>query len=98
MSSTQVAVRFGDELLRDLDWLVVHGDYGNRAEAIRAALAQVIDVERRREIGEQIAEGYRRIPETDDELAWLDRRDLFPGLPADEWDDVDWKAWARGAG
>ncbi|HWL43777.1 MAG TPA: hypothetical protein VNQ73_12600 [Ilumatobacter sp.] len=88
MSSTQVAVRCNDQLLRDLDWLVIRCDYENRAEAIRAALQQVIDAERRREIGEQIAEGYRRIPQTDDEFVKSD----LAHMDAEE-GSFDWSDW-----
>ncbi|WP_420625037.1 hypothetical protein [Candidatus Poriferisodalis sp.] len=39
------------------------------AIAVRRALEDMID-SRRRRVGESIAEAYRRIPETDDELRW----------------------------
>lgn len=87
MGTTQVAVRMSDELLASLDWLVVRCDYENRADAIRAALEELARRERSREIGEQIAEGYRRIPQTPDELA-------PPHFGAwDALDDEDWTDW-----
>jgi metal-responsive CopG/Arc/MetJ family transcriptional regulator len=67
--STQLAIRLPDDLLRDLDWLILRLNYDSRAEAMRDALVKLIDQERRREIGEQIAEGYRRMPQTDEEIA-----------------------------
>ncbi len=85
MSTTQVAVRLDDELLASLDWLVVRCSYENRAEAIRSALEELARRERSREIGEQIAEGYRRIPQTQEEIDWADSGG-FPGLS----DDDDW--------
>ena len=67
--STQLAIRLPDELLHDLDWLILRLNYDSRAEAMRDALVKLIDQERRREIGEQIAEGYRRMPQTEEEIA-----------------------------
>lgn len=87
MGTTQVAVRLDDELLERLDWLVARCSYENRAEAIRSALEELAKRERSRQIGEQIAEGYRRIPQTPDELIGTVRGG-FPGLD----DDDDWSA------
>jgi metal-responsive CopG/Arc/MetJ family transcriptional regulator len=67
--STQLAIRLPDDLLRDLDWVILRLNYDSRAEAMRDALIKLIDQERRREIGEQIAEGYRRMPQTEEEIA-----------------------------
>ncbi len=36
---------------------------------MRAALEELVDEERRREVGERIAEGYLRIPQDDEEVA-----------------------------
>ena len=81
---TQVAVRMNDELLGDLDWLVVRCAFENRAEAIRAALAELIKRERNREIDEQIVAAYTAMPQTADEVEWTGSRG-FPGLPDDDW-------------
>jgi Arc/MetJ-type ribon-helix-helix transcriptional regulator len=67
--STQIAVRLSDELIVELDGLVQSGDYESRAEVVRRGLEIVIDLERRRRIGEAIVHGYERVPQTDDELA-----------------------------
>ena len=67
--STQLAIRLPDDLLRDLDWVILRLNYDSRAAAMRDALVKLIDQERRREIGEQIAEGYRRMPQTEEEIA-----------------------------
>lgn len=83
-----------DELLRDLDWLVVRCEFDNRAEAIRTALVEFARHERQREAGEQIAAGYRRIPQTEEEIGLAGSRG-FPGLPDDEWDDVDFSEWGN---
>jgi Arc/MetJ-type ribon-helix-helix transcriptional regulator len=82
---TQVAVRMTDELLGDLDWLVVRCDFENRAEAIRAALTELVKRERDREIDERIVAAYTAMPQTDDEV-----------IPADlsVWDDLDDEDWS----
>ena len=82
--STQLAIRLPDDLLRDLDWVVLRLNYDSRTEAMRDALVRLIDQERRRAIGEQIAEGYRRMPQTEEEMA---------DIPYQSWDldgDDDW--------
>ena len=59
-------------------------NYDSRAEVMREALVRLIDEERRRQIGEQIAEGYRRMPQTEEEMA---------DIPFQSWDldgDDDW--------
>jgi metal-responsive CopG/Arc/MetJ family transcriptional regulator len=81
---TQLAIRLPDDLLRDLDWVVIRLNYDSRTEAMRDALVRLIDQERRREIGEQIAEGYRRMPQTEEEMA---------DIPFQSWEldgDEDW--------
>lgn len=87
---TQLAIRLPEDLLRDLDWLVIRMEYSSRTEAMRETLLKAIDAERRREIGEKIAEGYRRIPQTDDEVAQAD-------FHFREWQkitpDEDWEGW-----
>lgn len=76
-----------DELLRGLDWLVVRCDYDNRAEALRDALQRLIKAERDRQIGEQIAESYRRMPQGPDEV-------IPPDFSVwDRLDDDDWSDW-----
>jgi Arc/MetJ-type ribon-helix-helix transcriptional regulator len=65
----QIAVRIPDELADALDDIVATGKFESRAEAVRSALVVFLDVERRRRIGEAIAEGYRRIPQTDEEIS-----------------------------
>ena len=66
--STQIAVRIPDELIVELDLLVHEGPFESRADAVRRALEALVDLERRRRTGEAIAEGYRRVPQTDEDL------------------------------
>ena len=85
--STQVAVRLDDQLLRDLDWLVVRCSFENRAEAIRAALSELTERERQRDIDERIVAAYTAMPQTADEVEWAGSRG-FPGLPDEDWSDL----------
>ena len=74
-------------MLRDLDWVVVRCDFENRAEAVRAAIAEFAKRERDREIDERIVAAYTAMPQTADEIAGAGSRG-FPGLA-----DEDWSEW-----
>ena len=67
--SEQIAVRIPDGLAESLEDLVARGRFETKADAIRTALEALVDAERRGRIGELIADGYRRIPQDDDEVA-----------------------------
>lgn len=67
--SEQVAIRLPDQQLAFIDELVGGGRFPSRAEAIRTAIAAMIDAEHRRALGRRIVEGYERTPQTDQELA-----------------------------
>ena len=69
---TQVIARVPEELAAALDRLVESGAFGSRSDAVREALAQLVDRHRRADVGRRIVDGYRRLPQTDDELAWSD--------------------------
>ena len=87
MATTQVAVRLENNLIDELDWLIGRRDYENRAEAIRAAIAHAVRVEREREIDERIIDGYTRIPQRPDEI-------IPPDFTVwDALDEEDWAGW-----
>lgn len=65
----QFAIRMSDELARSLDELVSTGRFATRAEAVRTAIEQLLDTERRHEIGRRIVQGYTDVPQTDAEVA-----------------------------
>jgi Arc/MetJ-type ribon-helix-helix transcriptional regulator len=65
----QFAIRMSDELASSLDELVSSGRFATRAEAVRAAIQQLLDAERRADIGRRIVQGYTDIPQTDAEVA-----------------------------
>jgi len=69
---TQVVTRVPEDVLRELDKLVESGDFESRSDAVREALLQLIDKHRREQIGRQIVKGYKRIPQTDDEVLWAE--------------------------
>jgi Arc/MetJ-type ribon-helix-helix transcriptional regulator len=88
--SPQIAVRVDQRLVEQLEELVAEGRFETKADAIRTAIEALVDVERRRKIGEAIVEGYRRIPQDiDPDLeATLDHHlhDLLADLEAEEGD------------
>jgi len=71
--SEQIAVRIPDQLARELDLAVASGGYSSRAEAVRLAITSLVDTERRRRVGAAIAEGYRRQPQSDEDVAVAER-------------------------
>ena len=68
----QLITRVDDDLVAQLDAIVASGEADSRSDAVRRALEAMIDQRRRRLIGEAIADGYRRVPETDEELLWAE--------------------------
>jgi Arc/MetJ-type ribon-helix-helix transcriptional regulator len=68
----QLVTRVPDEIVAAIDDLVEQGVFASRSDAVRAALVDVIDRRRRIALGEAIVDGYRRVPQTDDEVSWPD--------------------------
>lgn len=68
----QLVTRVPDDVMAAIDKLVQEGVFPSRSEAVRAGLAGVIERERRETVGRAIAEGYRRMPQSGDDLAWTD--------------------------
>lgn len=69
---TQLVTRVDDELLASVDELIAQGDVASRSEAVRDGLRRLIDDTRRRRIGQAIIDGYRAVPQADDEGGWSD--------------------------
>jgi len=63
----QLVTRIDDDLLAGIDELVRDGVAVSRSDAVRMGLEQLIDRSRRRKIGSQISDAYRRFPQTDAE-------------------------------
>jgi Arc/MetJ-type ribon-helix-helix transcriptional regulator len=68
----QLVTRVDATLIDGVDELIAAGVVATRSDAVRLGLQRLIDRHRRDEIGRQIVEGYERIPETEEELAWAD--------------------------
>jgi Arc/MetJ-type ribon-helix-helix transcriptional regulator len=66
----QIALRIPDELVEQLDIVVAEGRYPTRTDAVRAAIQELAERERRRRIDAAIVDGYTRIPPTAAEEAW----------------------------
>ncbi len=66
--SEQIAVRIPDGLAESLEELVASGRYETKADAVRSALESLVESERRRRIGGLIVDGYRRVPQDEQEL------------------------------
>jgi len=70
--ATQLVTRVPDALAEAVDALVEGGAFGSRSDVVRAGLEAVVDRARRDAIGRAIADGYRRTPQDEDDLAWAD--------------------------
>lgn len=66
--STQLAIRVTKDQLKALDAFAAFRGYANRAEAIRAALADAIAQADSEAIDASYRRGYTEIPETPQEL------------------------------
>lgn len=78
----QLVTRIDDELAEAVDRLVEHGTVASRADAVRVGLRHLVDQHRRSAIAADIVDGYRRAPQTDAEIAWVD--DATASMIADE--------------
>jgi Arc/MetJ-type ribon-helix-helix transcriptional regulator len=68
----QFVTRIDDPLAEAVDTMVEAGFVANRSEAVRKGLEQLVDRFRRDRTGDQIVEGYRRHPQTEQEVGWAD--------------------------
>jgi Arc/MetJ-type ribon-helix-helix transcriptional regulator len=64
-----ITVRMSEDRVQAIDELVTAGRASRAAVIVEAIDRLVADLERER-IDREIVEGYRRIPQTDEELAW----------------------------
>lgn len=88
MSNTQqIAVRVTVRQLEMLDWLVVEGDFENRAEVVRVAIEEMARAKRREETARRDIEAYTRYPETAEEIA----RSYSAGVASIE--EEPWEKW-----
>jgi len=64
-----VALRLPDEMIVVIDGLVSEGSFSTRTDVIKQALERLFAALERERIDQAIIEGYRRIPETQEEMA-----------------------------
>ena len=84
---TQIAVKLPDALVRELDELVAQGLFPSRSSAVRRAVEVIVAGQRRDALERAYADGYRREPESDRELAEAKR---LAQLTIDE---EPWEKW-----
>jgi Arc/MetJ-type ribon-helix-helix transcriptional regulator len=70
--TVQLVTRVPDDLAAAIDELVREGVFESRSEAVRAGLGAMIDRRQRAAVGRAITDGYRRLPQAGDDLAWSD--------------------------
>lgn len=70
--TVQLVSRVPDEVVAAVDELVREGVFDSRSDAVRAGLAAVVEHRRRLVLGHAIVEGYRRVPQLEDDLSWSD--------------------------
>lgn len=67
---SQIVARIEEDLVRQVDQLVENGTFESRSEAVRVALAGLVETYRRQRIGDQIVAGYTAQPQ--DATWWTD--------------------------
>ncbi len=79
----RLVTRIDDDLTAQLDAYIASGACASRSEAVRLALAELLDRWSRDQIGRQIVDGYTRIPQTVDDEPWADAvtRELIAAEP-----------------
>ncbi|HEX9642756.1 MAG TPA: hypothetical protein VGC11_02000 [Acidimicrobiia bacterium] len=65
-----LVTRIDSDTTSEVDRLIAEGAVASRSDAARRGLELLLDEHRRRAVGEAIVDGYRRIPQTDDDGLW----------------------------
>jgi metal-responsive CopG/Arc/MetJ family transcriptional regulator len=68
----QFVTRIEDDLADAVDGLVAAEVVASRSDAVRKGLRILIDEHRRQVVAKAIVDGYRRHPQSDDEVHWAD--------------------------
>ncbi len=85
--TTQIAVKLPDALLAAVDDLVARGLFDSRSAAVRVGLDTVTRRARDDAIDRAFSEGFRRLPESPEEL-----HDAYR-LAIDAIEDEPWEPW-----
>lgn len=85
--TTQIAVKLPDRLVDELDALVAHGAFASRSDAVRHGIEALVRADERRRIDLAYAEGFRRVPDRDDEMEDATR------LAVESIRDEPWDKW-----
>lgn len=85
--TVQIAVKLPDPLVARIDALVDDGTFASRSDAVRRGLESVIAASNRAEIDRAFAEGFRRFPETEEEMADAWR------LSIESIEEEPWEKW-----
>jgi Arc/MetJ-type ribon-helix-helix transcriptional regulator len=80
----QLVVRVPDEMAKAVDDLVDAGEFETRSDAVRAAVHAMLDRRRRDEIGNQINQGYARVPDTEAEM-WAAQETARISIEEEPW-------------
>lgn len=83
--SVPIPTRFSEDEVATIDALVGAGIGDTRSEVVRHAVALLVDTERRRRVGEEIARSYRDSPEHD-EFNTLARQNMIAMVEAEPWE------------
>lgn len=70
--SQMITVRMSPDRVERLDALVASGAYPTRAEVVRVAVDRLLATLESEATDRAIVEGYTRIPQTAEELAWAE--------------------------
>ncbi len=70
--TTQLAVKLSDSLVQEIDRLIETGRFANRTDAVRTALAHLLDQLREEQVSAAIVDGYRRMPQDEADDRWAD--------------------------
>jgi Arc/MetJ-type ribon-helix-helix transcriptional regulator len=68
----QLVTRIDDDLAERIDQLIAEGVAESRSDAVRKGLHVLIEQTRRRRTAEAIITGYTELPQTDEDIAWVD--------------------------
>ena len=69
---TQIVTRVDQALATQVDELVADGVIQSRSEAVRVGLQWLVDKHLRERTGYQIAESYRQLPQSEEEIAGIE--------------------------